>query len=300
MRGWIVVGALLASLGPGAAQARAQGDPIMPLSELRQGMQCKGYSVFRGTESDEFDVEILDVVGGESGARILVRVSGPAVDRTGVGPGFSGSPIYCEDEAGTRKNAGAISETIGEYGGKTVMATPIEQILAATPDPAPAGEGGRRATRAPAGLASPLTVRGLDRPVFEALRRAARKQGRLLIPAPPVSLQQAPSSPFKPGSAVSIGLSSGDVSLGAIGTVAYVDGPRVYTLGHQFDGVGARSLFLQSAYVAAVIDNPVQIADFGGTYKLAGPVDDVGSVTNDTFGAVSGRLGGLPPTVPVQ
>ena len=87
--------AILVCLAPASARA---ADPILPLSELRPGMECTGYSVIQGTQISAFDVEILDVVSGDAsandGPRILVRVSGPAVDRTGVGPGFSGSPIY--------------------------------------------------------------------------------------------------------------------------------------------------------------------------------------------------------------
>src|SRR3954469_6798783 len=127
--------AILAGVAPGSARA---GDPIMPLSELRPGMQCTGYSVIRGTAISSFDVEIVDVVSGDAsandGPRILVRLSGPAIDQTGVGPGFSGSPIYCRDGSGTERNAGAISESIGEFGGKTVLATPIEEMLANPPD----------------------------------------------------------------------------------------------------------------------------------------------------------------------
>ena len=93
------VAALLLPAAPAAA-----GDPIMPLSQVRSGMQCTGYSVVHGTEISSFGVEILDVIDGDAsgpGPRLLVRVSGPAVDGTGVGPGFSGSPIYCPDAAGT-------------------------------------------------------------------------------------------------------------------------------------------------------------------------------------------------------
>src|SRR4051812_29252697 len=149
MRARHLVAALVPALIAGAAPATAlAGDPIMPLSELRPGMQCTGYSVVRGTEISSFDVEILDVVSGDAsaddGPRILVRVSGPAVDRTGVGPGFSGSPIYCEG-----KNAGAISEAIGEYGGKTVLAAPIEDILANPPDAPPRRPGARRTPNRP-------------------------------------------------------------------------------------------------------------------------------------------------------
>src|ERR1051325_1764247 len=65
------------------------GDPIMPLSDVRAGMQCTGYSVVQGTTISSFGVEILDVVDGDAsgqGPRLLIRVSGPAVDGTGVGP----------------------------------------------------------------------------------------------------------------------------------------------------------------------------------------------------------------------
>jgi len=52
-----IAAALLTGIAPGLAQA---GDPIMPLSDLRPGMRCTGYSVIRGTEISSFDVEIVD------------------------------------------------------------------------------------------------------------------------------------------------------------------------------------------------------------------------------------------------
>ena len=76
----------------------------MPLWQVRAGMQCTGYSVIQGTDISSFDVRVLDVAAGEAtsgGGRILFEVSGPAVDATGIGPGFSGSPIYC---AGRRRH----------------------------------------------------------------------------------------------------------------------------------------------------------------------------------------------------
>src|SRR4051794_1209400 len=87
------VAALLLPATPALA-----GDPIMPLDQVHSGMRCTGYSVVRGTDIASFDVEIIDVIDGDAsgeGPRLLVRVSGPAVDETGIGPGFSGSPIYC-------------------------------------------------------------------------------------------------------------------------------------------------------------------------------------------------------------
>src|SRR5262245_55066531 len=129
--------AAVAALFVPAAPAFGAGDPIMPLSQVQSGMRCTSLSVVRGTDISSFDVEVLDVVDGdpsESGPRILVQVSGAAVDSTGVGPGFSGSPIYCPDGAGASRVIGAISESIGEFGGKIVLATPIESIVSTPVD----------------------------------------------------------------------------------------------------------------------------------------------------------------------
>src|SRR4051794_10172615 len=139
MRACLLAVAAAAVLIAGAPAVAQAGDPIMPLSELHPGMRCTGYSVIRGTEISSFDVDIIDVVSGDAssndGPRILVRVSGPAVDGSGVGPGFSGSPIYCRDSAGSARNAGAISESIGEYGGHTPPPPPPAGMAARSPPP---------------------------------------------------------------------------------------------------------------------------------------------------------------------
>src|SRR6185503_10306065 len=92
-------------LGLLASTAFAQGDPIMPLDQVERGMTCEGRSVFRGTAIETFNVEILDVLepSVEGGAGILFRAYGPNVDETGLGFGFSGSPIYCPDSEGTMR-----------------------------------------------------------------------------------------------------------------------------------------------------------------------------------------------------
>jgi len=295
---------LVAGAAPGVARA---GDPIMPLSQLQPGMRCTGYSVMRGTQISSFDVEIVDVVSGDAsfsdGPRILVRVSGPAIDRTGVGPGFSGSPIYCRDAAGTARNAGAISESIGEFGGHTVLATPIEQMLANSPDaPRPRPIARRGPRRARIGrvlpLAEPLTVSGLGPALARRLTAAAAKAHRTLFTAPAMPLTPFPPEPPRPGSSLSVGYSSGDLSVGAVGTVSYVDGDRVWGFGHPFENSGLRSLMLQDAYVYSVISNP-NVGD-EATYKLAAVGHTLGTISNDTTAAVVGRSGPPPATVPVR
>src|SRR5581483_998643 len=100
-----------------AASALADGGPIMPLSAVQPGMNCTGRTVVQGTTISSFDVHVISVVQSPGeGPRILVQVSGPAVDPTGVAEGFSGSPVYCPDGFGGQANVGAISEGIGQFG----------------------------------------------------------------------------------------------------------------------------------------------------------------------------------------
>lgn len=281
--------------------ARA-ADPIMRLSEVRSGMRCTALSVVRGVQISSFDVEILDVVAGDpyaDGPRILVRVSGPAVTPSGVGEGFSGSPIYCPDGRGATKNAGAISETLGDYGNDVVLATPIEQMLGQGPDAPRSSRRDAALLSRARPLATPLTISGLSAPMRARLSRAAKRVRRSVFTAPSGPARGYPPQDLRPGSAVGVGLSTGDLAIGAIGTVTYRDGPAIWAFGHSQDGVGRRSLPLQDAYVFSVIDNPLGTKD-AKTYKFAVSGHTVGTLSNDFLSAVSGRVGPVPRTIPFK
>jgi hypothetical protein len=298
------------------ASTAAAGDPIMALTDVQPGMQCTGYSVVQGTTISSFDVKVLDVVDGDpysDGPRILFEVSGPAIDATGVGPGFSGSPIYCADSAGTQRNIGAISQSIGEYGGKAGLATPIELMLANPTDPPvarDAGDGKAASPRAAAAirrmrregtkdLASPLTISGVSPQLGRAIEATGRKYGKPIIAVPAGPLGSFPVQELKPGAAVSVGYSGGDLRLGAIGTVAYTDAGKVWSFGHSYEAAGARNLLLQDAYVYRVVNEP-NAAFTGGSYKYATAGHDVGTLSNDAFSAVVGTVGVMPRTTMVR
>jgi hypothetical protein len=305
------------------ASSALAGDPIMPLSQVTPGMQCTGYSVVQGTAISSFDVEVVDIIDGDpatDGPRILFEASGAAIDATGIGPGFSGSPIYCPDGAGTARNIGAISQSIGEYGGKAGLATPIESMLANPTNPPvarDAGDGSRASSRVardgrPASpraaaairrlrregakdLVGPLTISGVEPALGRAIEATGRRLGRPIIAVPAGPLGSFPVQELRPGSAVSVGYSGGDLRLGAVGTVAYTDAGRVWAFGHSFESAGARNLLLQDAYVFRVVNEP-NAAFTGGSYKLASAGHDVGTVSNDAFSAVVGTVGALPRT----
>ena len=274
----------------------------MALENVRPGMRCTALSVVRGTQIARFDADVIDVIRGDaasSGPRILFRVSGPAVDATGIGPGFSGSPILCPDAKGVQRNAGAISEGIGEYGNKVGLATPIELVLGERPKAPRVARSAPALLRRARRLSAPLTVSGLSPPMRTLVSRAARRAGRPVLAAPSGPFLGFPTQELQPGAAVSTGLSSGDIGIGAIGTVAYRRGSAVWAFGHPLDASGRRELLLQDAYVYTVVNNPLGAADIS-TYKLAVPGHTVGSLTNDTLNAVIGRTGPGPRTIPLK
>ena len=270
----------------------------MPLSQVQPGMNCTGETVIQGTTISSFNAQVIDVVDAPGeGPRILVQVSGPAVATTGVAEGFSGSPVYCPDSFGTLENAGAISEGIGQYGNNVVLVTPIEQMLGEPVEP-PADL--PRLAGKPTPLLAPLTIGGLSPAVFGLVQRAGERAGRLILDAPTGAgeVTNFPVQQLVPGASVSASYSSGDVPMGAVGTVTYVDGPTVYAFGHELDGAGRRSLLLQDAYVYYVVDNPDPTT--APSYKLASPGHTEGMLSSDTPNGVIGEVGALPPTVPVD
>ena len=83
------------------------GDPIMPLAEVqRRHALHRLHGHPRAPTITTFDVDVIDVVAGDParGRRSSSRVSGPAVDATGIAEGFCGSPIKCADGRRRRRD----------------------------------------------------------------------------------------------------------------------------------------------------------------------------------------------------
>ena len=163
--------------GAGASTATAAGPPIMALDAVQAGMRCTVASVVQGTAVTTFDARIDDVLRSRDprSTRLLVTVSGAAIDGTGIGPGFSGSPITCAGADGVPRIAGAISEGIGAYGGKRGLATPIEAILGEPADPPATARVATALLRRARPLAEPLTIAGLAPPLARVFTAADRK-----------------------------------------------------------------------------------------------------------------------------
>ena len=82
----------------GDAQIKWDAEKFMPLSDVKQGMTGKGYTVFSGIEVEEFDFEVVSVEYNYFPGWHVVWCKGLSENfkRTGVAGGMSGSPIYID------------------------------------------------------------------------------------------------------------------------------------------------------------------------------------------------------------
>jgi hypothetical protein len=116
------------SLKTDTESTTASKTQFLPLTEIREGMKGTARTVFRGSEAEEFQVEILGVVPGAVGPKqdmIVGKLSGGGADRTHVFAGMSGSPVYING-----KLVGAIAYSFPFSKEPICGITPIEQMLA--------------------------------------------------------------------------------------------------------------------------------------------------------------------------
>lgn len=80
------------------AQIKWDVEKFMPLSEVKEGMEGKGYTVFSGTTVEEFEFEVVSIEYNSSPGWHVVWAEGTSENfkRTGVAGGMSGSPIYID------------------------------------------------------------------------------------------------------------------------------------------------------------------------------------------------------------
>jgi hypothetical protein len=127
---FIYLGIYGQSASPAVVNASTQGNaavPFFPLSQLKEGMKGVARTVFRGSEPEEFNVEILGILPGGVGPKqdlIVGRISGGGADRTSVFAGMSGSPVYIDG-----KLVGAISYSFPFSKEPICGITPIEQMV---------------------------------------------------------------------------------------------------------------------------------------------------------------------------
>ncbi len=296
------------------AVAQPISGEAMPLTEIRAGQHGEVWTVFQGTTPEPFAVEVTGVVLNALGpgkSIILCRLTDPRVQDMGAVAGMSGSPLYIDG-----KFAGALSyqmqhfETV-RYAGFTPAADMAEVgdrvgAPAAAPSMGPANMPAPGAGAADAGSAframkpmfalggvSPRTA-SIMAPEFETLGLGVVAVGGSSQAQSAGLSQGAVATTLRPGDAVSVALTTGDITLAGTGTVSRIDGNRVTAFGHPMLGLGDVQLPMCSADVVAILPSTNE------SFKIAniGPV--IGCITQDRLSAVSGLLGAGPEMTDVR
>jgi len=304
-----------------AAALHAQ-TAFFPLKDVKPGMRGIGKTVFSGEKIDEFQVEVLGVLEniGPKQNLILARLSGGPLAETGVLQGMSGSPVYLDG-----KLAGAVALAFPFAKEAITGIRPIEEMVRVTEagrDGTPTQIAHREVT-----LASLFAAKDLTR-LLPGRQELEAGNAKLLDIATPVSFagftrytldQFAPQlrvlgleptqglsaggnssthmgdpATLKPGSMISVQLMTGDLSIGADGTVTYIDGNRIYAFGHRFLAVGSTALPFTRTEVLALL--PVMSASF----KISAPKETLGAILQDRNTAVAGELGRVAPMAPIS
>jgi hypothetical protein len=100
--------------------------------------------------------------------------------------------------------------------------------------------------------------------------------------------------PFEEGGALSALLTYGDISLGAIGTISYVDGPLTLAFGHPFLFDGDVEFFLSEATILDTVES------LQTPWKLGVPTKARGAVLEDRMQGIGGMVGVEPRHIDVE
>lgn len=314
---------LAAACAAAAALAQPADAPVLPLDELQPGMKGEVWTVFRGRDSESFQVEVKGVLRNALGpgkSLILCELTDPRVQPMGAVAGMSGSPLYIGGRL-----AGVLSyqiqrfETV-RYAGFTPIADMLEVSALPATRPAPASplpipvrserqaDNSTSSTRATPALpgadfqpfAPVFSIGGISpqvaalmAPQFAALGLSAVALGGNLGHAaaePPATALPE----LKPGGVVAAALAVGDITMAAGGTVSHVDGNRVLAFGHPLMTLGATEVPMAEAEIVAILPSSLNSIKVSNTGRV------IGAFSQDRLSGIYGEIGRMPRLVPVE
>jgi hypothetical protein len=298
------------------------------IDEIKPGMQAYCLTVYKGTEVEKFELEVLDVVRGLMPGRDAILVQGKDERFVQTGPvgGCSGSPVYIDGRL-----AGALAFGFSFSKDPFYGVTPIEEMLKAGRSPQYRQIGPHEAdarvqpgfvfdlskpldlaeihnqiattsfsaSAMPTGVAPlpcPMVVSGLPVEVTEQIDSWVRPFGLMAVAGMAVSADggsEKEDIELVPGACLAVPLVTGDVKIDLIGTVTEVVGDQVYGFGHHILGYGPTDLPMGTGRVHAVVSNVRR------SFKFATAVDIVGAFKVDESTAARGQLGVMPRMIPM-
>ncbi len=218
----------------------------------------------------------------------MVEASDPIlIQLGGIAQGMSGSPIFTEQGTWGAIAYGYTAQDNPPY---YFFATPIEWVIGTrgtlpAAKPTATWEGNRITP-----LDIPLLSTGLN-----GVHRLPEERSSLLSGASAAGLTQERQESFEAGRPLAVGLLLGELTLGSVGTVSYVDGNRVYGFGHPMNSSGPVELPIIGAKILGEISNlsaPFKFFTLNPTVR--------GTLTEDRLPAVRGVLDEEPDLVPIK
>lgn len=287
----------------------AQSKPayeLMPIQEVKPGMEGEWRTVIFGTEIQTFPLRVIGVAEHFVGPNQPVIIC-EALDETNIlsGPvaGMSGSPVFIN------------GKLIGAYAyGYTwpkeqavIGVTPIYNMLPVLEDKGRAvvSSGSVNAhwkSVEPASrerlneyksvlqpLPTPLIAAGISDATLEAFSGELDALGISMMNGPGGATSSELSGEIEAGSAVSAVLMQGDFNFGATGTVTHVVGDQLLAFGHPFFQWGSVEMPLAQAEILTVIRS------LSSSFKLSNMGAQVGRVYQDRLTGIAAELGPLSP-----
>jgi SpoIVB peptidase S55 len=291
-------------LSPGILDAQ-QAPEVLPLSQVRPGMQGYAYTIFAGDQIEKFDLEVIGMLNNFLGPKqsiILVQLKGPKVEHTGVVAGMSGSPVYLDG-----KLAGALSLKLGIFTKEPIAGvTPIQDVL--NPPPSATAQAYLQQFGLPSeassttGLPSGAALEPIETPlVFSGFQPATLQQFASQIQGYGLVATQGGTTAPSPqdahlvaGDMAGMVLVQGDASINSACTVTAVQADRVYLCGHPFLNLGDVQLPMARSRVVMTLSS-----DLAST-KIVNVAGSIGTITTDHLTAVTGKLGPPPAMIPLD
>jgi hypothetical protein len=301
----IFVIGLLGSALPSSAAA-PESNEIIPVSQVRPGMQGYAYTIFEGDQVEKFDLEVIGVLPNFLGPKqsiILVQLKGPKVEHTGVVAGMSGSPVYLEG-----KLAGALSLKLGIFTKEAIAGvTPIEDVLRPPSQVAGWQQGAQQFTLPSDALARNTLPGGsalepIETPlIFSGFQPGSLQPFAGQLQSFGFVATQGGTTEARPddgrlaaGDMAGMVLVQGDASINSACTVTAVQGDRVFLCGHPFLNFGDVQIPMARSRVVTTLSSALastKIVNVGGS---------IGTITGDHLTAVTGKLGAAPAMIPVD
>ena len=256
--------------------------PIDSVRSMPEGMPLYLRTEFVNGELADLEMRFVAVVDDFLPPMpvIMVEASDPVlIQLGGIAQGMSGSPLFSEEGTWGAIAYAFTNQTSAPY---YCFATPIEWVI------------GKRGT---APVARPAAAWGGAGIVPLKVLRVVTglNSGSPWAGALPATLTQERQESFEAGRPLAVALLLGEITGGAIGTISYVDGDRVYGFGHPMDQFGSVELPIIEARVLGEVSNlaaPYKFATLNPTVR--------GTLTEDRLPAVRGVLDDGPELVPIR